>query len=146
MLYRKAPPTPPRLLLRIVATAGAGALMGMAACSSSSVNGLAADSPADAADDADLLDASPVFTGLLANPDATLPCGGGPCGSVALPPDGGDAGGPVYDADAGGPIYDADAGGSPADASLDGSDAGVDSPDAIAHCGGFCGVVVHVDE
>jgi len=35
MLYRKSSPNPPRLLLRIVATAGAGALLGSTACSSS---------------------------------------------------------------------------------------------------------------
>ena len=137
MLYRKAPPTPPRLLLRIVATAGAGALLGMTACSSSSSNGVGPSPPTDAADEAEF-DASPIVTGLVANPpDATLACGGGPCGSVALPPDGGDAGGLVPDADAEA---------SPVDASFDGSDASVDSPDAIAHCGGVCGVIVHVDE
>jgi hypothetical protein len=137
MLYRKAPPTPPRLLLRIVATAGAGALLGMAACASSSSNGVVPSPPSDAADEAEL-DATPIVTGLVANPpDATLPCGGGPCGSVAFPADGGDAGGLV-------PATDAEA--SPLDASLDGSDANVESPDAIAHCGGVCGVIVHVDE
>jgi hypothetical protein len=137
MLYRKAPPIPPRLLLRIVATAGAGALLGMAACSSSSSNGVGPSPPTDAADETEL-DASRIVTGLVANPpDATLPCGGGPCGSVALPPDGGDAGGLVPDADGEA---------SPLEASLDGSDADVESPDAIAHCGGVCGVIVHVDE
>jgi hypothetical protein len=111
--------------------------MGMAACSSSAVNGLGPGTPLDAADEPEF-DASPFVTGLPANPpDATLPCGGGPCGSLALPPDGGDAGGLVPDADADG---------SPVDASLNGSDASVDSPDAIAHCGGVCGVIVHVDE
>ncbi len=141
MLYRKASPTPPRLLLRIVATAGAGALLGMAACSSSSSNGVGPSPPTDAADEAEF-DAS---SGSVTNPpDATLPCGGGPCGSVALPPDGGDAGGLVPDADAEASPVDASFDGS--DASFDGSDASVDSPDAIAHCGGVCGVIVHVDE
>jgi hypothetical protein len=37
-IYRKAPPQPPRLLLRIVATAGAGALLSTAACSDSGSN------------------------------------------------------------------------------------------------------------
>ena len=36
MIYRKQSPTPPRLLLRIVGTAGAGTLLGMAACGSPS--------------------------------------------------------------------------------------------------------------
>ena len=143
MLYRKASPTPPRLLLRIVATAGAGALLGMTACSSSSSNGVGPNPPTDAADegvnlgvDGGVADLD-AFMGLVAYPDATLACGGGPCGSVALPPDGGDAGGLVPDADAEA---------SPVDASFDGADTGVDSPDAIAHCGGVCGVIVHVDE
>ncbi|HEX3345088.1 MAG TPA: hypothetical protein VHS09_10980 [Polyangiaceae bacterium] len=36
MIYRKAPPQPMRLLLRVVATAGVGAVAGAVACSSSS--------------------------------------------------------------------------------------------------------------
>jgi hypothetical protein len=36
MIYRKQPPTPPRLLLRIMGAAGAGTLLGMAGCSSNS--------------------------------------------------------------------------------------------------------------
>lgn len=36
MIYRKAPPQPSRLLLRVVAVAGAGAVTGLVACSSSS--------------------------------------------------------------------------------------------------------------
>jgi hypothetical protein len=36
MLYRKAAPQPARMLLRIVATASAGALLGVAACGSDS--------------------------------------------------------------------------------------------------------------
>jgi hypothetical protein len=135
MLYRKASPTPPRLLLRIVATAGAGALLGMTACSSSSSNGVGPSPPTDAADEAEF----DAFSGSVTNPpDATLPCGGGPCGGlIILPQDGGDAGAPASDADAEA---------SPEDASPDAADASVDSPDAIAHCGGVCGVIVHVDE
>lgn len=41
MLYRKAPPQPTRLLLRVVAVAGSGALLAAAACSSSSEGSLA---------------------------------------------------------------------------------------------------------
>jgi hypothetical protein len=40
MIYRKTPPQPGRLLLRIVATTGAGTLLGMAACGSSGERGL----------------------------------------------------------------------------------------------------------
>jgi hypothetical protein len=39
MIYRKAPPQPGRLLLRVVAVAGAGAVAGAVACSSSSSGG-----------------------------------------------------------------------------------------------------------
>ncbi len=39
MIYRKLPPVPPRLLLRVVATAGAGALLGIAACGGTSFMG-----------------------------------------------------------------------------------------------------------
>jgi hypothetical protein len=40
MLYRKAPPQPTRLLLRVVAAAGAGAVLGVMACSSSDSQGV----------------------------------------------------------------------------------------------------------
>src|ERR1019366_9717200 len=59
MLYRKASPTPPRLLLRIVAGAGAGAMLGAVACSSSSLSGVTAaphdggDTSLDSADGTD---------------------------------------------------------------------------------------------
>ena len=51
MLYRKVPPSPPRLLLRIVATAGTSALLGAAACSSTS-SGPIAIMPGDDASNA----------------------------------------------------------------------------------------------
>ncbi len=143
MLYRKAAPGPPRLLLRIVATAGAGALLGVAACSSSSTSGSSPLVPsADAADNGDL-DATPILTGLLPNhPDATLlPCGaGGPCGAIALPHlDGGD------EASADGSDAGADAGNDAAsDAEI--SDTGVNDlaeGGILVHCPPTCGVVVH---
>jgi hypothetical protein len=57
------------------------------------------------------------------------PCGGGPCGSVALPTgDAGDASDNVPDA-----VSDAV------------SDAEIVQDD-VAHCGGVCGVVVHLDQ
>lgn len=39
MIYRKTPPQPSRLLLRIVATTGAGTLLGVVACGSSADRG-----------------------------------------------------------------------------------------------------------
>jgi hypothetical protein len=39
MLYRKAPPQPPRLLLRVVAVAGSGTLLAAAACTMSTSSG-----------------------------------------------------------------------------------------------------------
>jgi hypothetical protein len=141
MLYRKAAPNPPRLLLRIVATAGAGALLGVAACSSSSSSGSTPLLPGDAADQGDF-DANQIMTGVLPeNPDATLACGGGPCGIMVLPhPDGSagsasDAGG---DAPADG-VDDATADADLSDGTTkDGGEAG-----ASLHCPPICGVVVH---
>jgi len=133
MLYRKSPPKPPRLLLRIVSAASAGALVG--ACGGSSGGGsqdhtIFAGSlpgvPQDAGDeeavsvgggsrctdcmpsDAGPSDAELMDGGFLVAPDS------GFHGTMAFPGDGGDAG------------NDADAG------------------DAALHCGngGFCGVVV----
>ncbi len=144
MLYRKAAPNPPRLLLRIVATAGAGALLGVAACSSSSANGSSPIVPAaDAADNGDL-DANQIITGVLpSHPDATvLPCGaGGVCGLMVLPHDGdvGDEASPG-ESDAG-----AEAGNdAAADAEI--PDSGThEAPDGgiMLHCPPICGVVVH---
>jgi hypothetical protein len=136
MLYRKAPPNPPRLLLRIVATAGAGALLGMPACGGmTNIEGLTI-SPTDAGEDGES-DAQPIFTGLLANsPDANSSvCGANlVCGSVALLPDGGDAG---LDAP-----EDARAAGDAGDV----RDAeGLDAADDVVTCGGVCGVIVHID-
>jgi hypothetical protein len=75
MIYRKTPPQPPRLLLRVVAGVGAfAAAAGIAACSSSTSGG-------------------GEVHGSVVNPeagggDSSLPCGDGVCGSVAEP-DGG---------------------------------------------------------
>jgi hypothetical protein len=89
MLYRKSSPTPPRLLLRIVAAAGAGALVG--ACSSGSSSepqtpvGVTINYP-EAGDE------MPVVAGSVPLPldaghdaDAELPCGIGVCGSIGQP-------------------------------------------------------------
>jgi hypothetical protein len=113
MHYRKSSPNPPRLLLRIVAAAGAGAVV--SACSSGSgqgdgshVFGSAPAVPSDGGEeacngfsecgggstyvpppmDAALVDAAPdheVFDG-SADGDAELPCGTGVCGSIVSPP------------------------------------------------------------
>jgi len=90
MIYRKASPSPPRMLLRIVAGAGACAIA--AACSSTSpdVEGSVAtmdagrgDAAQDAGDDAPLhgvIDSGgvgDVVTGVVVNPDAASGSGGG---------------------------------------------------------------------
>jgi hypothetical protein len=115
-------------LLRIAAGAGVGAMVGVAACSSDSGMGSIANQPGD--------DASM---------DGTVPgpCGGGPCGVVAVPEDASDEDVtnpcashpcgivPVEDAAA-----DAADGGASTDAGADGE------PDASGPCGGgVCGVV-----
>jgi hypothetical protein len=67
----------------------------------------------------------PIVTGVLPNPhpDASGPCGGGPCGTIALPAsDAGDA----------------------SDDAVAVSDAEIVQDD-VAHCGGVCGVIIHVD-
>jgi len=131
MLYRKSAPTPPRLLLRIAATAGASALLGAVACSSSSSGSVPA-APTDAGDQGDVDmngssssggSGSPIVTGVLPSPhpDASGPCGGHPCGSMIMPAD--DAG------DEGNVVSDAEI-----------------APDDVAHCGGVCGVIVHLDQ
>jgi hypothetical protein len=79
MVYRKSPLRPPRLLLRIAATAGAGAMLsvGVAACGSSAgVDGVAALPPEDSG--ADHMDG-----------DGAAPCETG-CG-IVVSPEGGDA-------------------------------------------------------
>ncbi len=95
MIYRKAPPQPTRLLLRIVA--GAGALMGATACGSGApLNGIV-NLPDDAGADAETSDAR-VVTGVAPAPpgndsgEEASTVGGGvspchPCGAVVIPPD-----------------------------------------------------------
>jgi len=64
MLYRKAPPQPTRLLLRVVAVAGSGALLAAAACSSSSSEGsVPIAGTVDGGSD------QHVVTGVMPNPD-----------------------------------------------------------------------------
>jgi len=138
MLYRKSSPSPPRLLLRIVATAGAGALVGGAACSSSEPTGpcgggpcgtvvLVPDSGLDASTpEAQSADAAAeaeagYLTGVV--PDGPGPSVDGPSGSV--------------------PAYDAGDSGEPEAGTVVGL---VRKPDAEAEsgpCGGGpCGSVV----
>jgi hypothetical protein len=53
MIYRKAPPQPPKLLLRIVSAAGAGVLVGAAACggvADSQIHGSVVQTPDDSGD------------------------------------------------------------------------------------------------
>ena len=145
MHYRRSSPNPPRLLLRIVAAAGAGAVVG--ACSSGSGPGShplgLADSAPDAGDNccpgavdtgaSDIPDAS-------ADTDAELHCGIGVCGSIVEPDaDGvpGDGGGnDCGSCFVGGGLFDT--GGSYV------PDGGTDADAAL--CGvGVCGIVIAPD-
>ena len=145
MHYRRSSPNPPRLLLRIVAAAGAGAVVG--ACSSGSGPGShplgLADSAPDAGDNccpgavdtgaSDIPDAS-------ADTDAELHCGIGVCGSIVEPDaDGvpGDGGGnDCGSCFVGGGLFDT--GGSYV------PDGGTDADAAL--CGvGVCGIVIEPD-
>jgi hypothetical protein len=110
MHYRKSSPNPPRLLLRIVAAAGAGAVVG--ACSSGSGQGSHPVGLADSAPDAgDNCCPGVVDTGASdipdgsADTDAELHCGIGVCG-IVIEPDAGEAstvgGGVMVRADGGG--------------------------------------------
>jgi hypothetical protein len=95
MIYRKAPPQPTRLLLRIVA--GAGALMGATACGSGTrING-SVILPDEVGADAETSDArvvmgvAPAPSGNDSGEEAST-VGGGvspchPCGAVAIPPE-----------------------------------------------------------
>jgi hypothetical protein len=107
MIYRKRPAQPPTLLLRIVSTAGAGVLLGAAACSSDGNTQFAGSvtMPQDA--QADVQTVGGGITGLTVSPDSgsapeaapdvgaeppgddagTAPCH--PCGVVAIPQDAG---------------------------------------------------------
>jgi len=125
MLYRKAPPGPPRLLLRIVATAGAGALLGFTGCSSDS--------------------GSPVDSGSAVGPE------GGLLPNVAS--DASDDSAPVVFSSSGGIMIRPDDDASPPDAeagldvsspdAFDGSGDATDDATAPCHP---CGVVVRPDQ
>ncbi len=110
MIYRKAPPQPPKLLLRIVSAAGAGVLFGVSACggvANSPISGVAVQTPDDSGDalgDEFFYEGPPLGS-------SGSPCGG-VCGSlpepspdadgIVLPPDAGDASdGDVVGVDAG---------------------------------------------
>jgi hypothetical protein len=119
-----------------VASAGTSALLGAAACSSTS-SGSIAIMPSDAASDASnaVMGFGPFpcdndpsacvdAAGLITNPDDGGPCNGGPCGVVIM--SGGDAGELAMDASSDGESLDA-------------------TDDGTAHCGGVCGVIIHID-
>jgi hypothetical protein len=101
MHYRKSSPNPPRLLLRIVAAAGAGAVV--SACSSGSGQGgdqyhgvgSAPAVPSDGGGEGGCNGFSECGGGSAyvppsmdagADGDAELPCGTGVCGSIVSPP------------------------------------------------------------
>jgi hypothetical protein len=127
MIYRKAPPQPGRLLLRVVAFAGAGAALASVACSSAGVVAGSVETPHDAG----------------------LESGGHDGGFVGFMGVGDGGGSDVFNglADAGGGIMGATDGQAP-DANPDGGacDEGcglVGNPDAAADV--ITGVVAHPD-
>ncbi|MDP9151642.1 MAG: hypothetical protein M3O36_17105 [Myxococcota bacterium] len=151
MLYRKSLGRPPTLLLRIVATAGSGVLLGgLAACSSSDSMGSVVVPMPDQ----------------MTGAGEAGACGGGACGVVPIPVDAGtvrpdaDAASENFAEEAGDgprpcavhgicimPAADSGGAGDAADASVDdGSLVGPDGPegpDARLPCGtGVCGVVI----
>jgi hypothetical protein len=102
MHYRRSSPNPTRLVLRIVAAAGAGAVV--SACSSGSgqgslpcggVCGSVGIAQPDASDDGggtESVGSVANFADASGDGDAELPCGTGVCGSIVSPPsDAGDA-------------------------------------------------------
>jgi hypothetical protein len=149
MLYRKSSPHPPTFLLRIVATAGAGALLGATACGGSSTMGSIAIADSGSGNDAGNGGVPP------------RPCGGGICGSAVMPPDSGEVGfidsdtaypdswvdspGPCNGGPCGSVVMPVDAG----EASVMGIMVGLvpnQDAEADAHgpCGGGpCGIVIH---
>ena len=145
MLYRKLSPRPPRLLLRIVATAGTGTLLGIVACGTDSAtfNGTLASPGPDAAHVPSADDASIGMGGFLGMAVGVVD-------ASVLDDAGGDAadGARLDDAS---PVKDSgeDAG---SDATKDASDDAQVSDGAIKdaadegdvlHCPPVCGVVVH---
>jgi hypothetical protein len=128
MLYRRTPRNPPTLLLRIVATAGAGTLIGMASCGgeTTTANGsvaIPANSPAENQGD----DSAAPFMGFVAV--GSVACGPNePCGSLPLPEaDGGPVGVVPCEGFCGG--VPGSVGYIDAEAPIDGS---VSFPDAVA--------------
>lgn len=141
MIYRKSPPTPPRLLLRVVAVAGTGALLTMG-CSGSHAHGLSPESPSDASD----TDVETILMGSTGNPPP--PDDGSFTGFVCLADsacnvapydpdagDGGDADGHILQ----GAVHYPDAGDAAPDASSD-------APDEATGVCHPCGVVIRPDE
>jgi hypothetical protein len=140
MLYRRSPLRPPKLLLRAVATAGVGTLVGVAACSSSTSNGSVANAPSDTSDasdqDAPFLGCEGVCGFVLDRDACTVENGCETLGvSPAIPRDAGEP----HDA---GPLADADAG--PTTDATDGS--GGDGSTEAGPCNPVCGIIVHPDE
>ena len=89
MLYRKSSPNPPTLLLRIVASAGASAILGTAACSGTDpVMGSVASIPDSGHEQPNVGQGGQPPGSADSGTPGTGPCGGGPCGTVAMPPAG----------------------------------------------------------
>src|SRR6185437_12632253 len=111
MLYRKAPPQPSRMLLRVVAVAGASALLGATACSSSSggsmnnpeagpdgmacgAEGVCGSVPEPDGGPMGAVDSGPVGIGVDGGIEVAVDGGCHPCGVGPIPDDAGDGGPP----------------------------------------------------
>lgn len=162
MIYRKAPVVPPKLLLRIAAGLGSGALLGFGACSSSNAgNDELRGSVANMADDASVVDGGCCGSS-SSTPAAPPPPGvrdydaeseGEETGAdatsmvmvtgiAALPEDSGAS--TTQDADNDGALKEPDEDAS-ADSGRDGT-ARDAAQDGFTGCPGLCGIVVNPED
>jgi hypothetical protein len=140
MIYRKSPRTPPRLLLRIVATAGVGALVAGAACSGrEATQGLMVDPGGDDASCDAFGTCSPY------QPSGTSASSSGPmsyAGGVTVSSSGGFYPEPPSDASFSDTMYESNDGQvSDASGATDASDAAVDATDAASDDGSDCHLI-----
>jgi hypothetical protein len=176
MLYRKTPLAPPKLLLRIAAGLGSGALLGFGACSSSNAgNDVLMGSVPNPGDDASVVDGGCCgLIGSVANHDAESQgeeAGHLFTGSLGVPDNDAESGGPEAGADATSimvmmngiaPLPEDSGASTTQDAENDGAlkepadDASPDSgrdgaprdaaQDGFTGCPGICGIVVNPED